>query len=459
MTARVTDSHLYGHLWGTPRMRAIFAEDARLQTWLDILTALAQAQADLGFIPTAAAEAIASHADVARLDIELIAEETRRTGHSMLGLIHGWQKVLPETAREHVYYGATVQDITDTWTAVVMQRAGAIVWRDLWALEDVLLGLAVRHRDTVMVGRTHGQAGAVVTFGWKAATWADEVRRHLVRLREARSRWLVGQLGGAVGTAAFFGSDALTLRERFCARLGLGSPRISWLTARDRIAEFGGTLSLVTGTLGRIGNELYALARTELGEVREPVDAAGVSSITMPHKRNPERSEHLVTLARLAPANAHVLLDGMIGEHERDGRSWKAEWVALPEICLLVGTALETAHRVLDGLEVDADRMGANVETQRRVLASERLLVEMTQRVGKHSAQAVLQDVLAAAQRGPEPFDLSLSRSVELRTHLGDDALRALLDAALDTGASGEMVDAVVAAARADRARESDQWL
>lgn len=458
MTARLTDSRLYGHLWGTSEVRAILAEDARLQSWLDIIAALARAQAELGLIPSAAADAIAAHADLTRLDLDLVTRETRRTGHSTLGLIHGLRAVLPPTAREHVYVGATVQDVTDTWTALAMRRMGGIVWRDLWRLEDLLIALATHHRDTVMAGRTHGQAGSVITFGWKVATWADEIRRHLERLRGGADRWLAGQLGGAVGTGAFFGPVAVELRERFCALLDLPAPRISWLTTRDRVADFGLTLALVTQTLGRIGNEIYALARSDVAELHEPVSADTVSSITMPHKRNPERSEHLVTLARLVSPQAHVLVEGMIGEHERDGRSWKAEWVALPEICLLTATALELAGDVLRGLEVDADRMATTVEANRGDLASERLLAALTPHTGKHTAQALLQDVLAHSREQHVAVDQTLLATADVRAHLDDAAVRAAFDAAPDTGAAGAMVDAVAAHARAARARESERW-
>lgn len=458
MSARLTDSQMYSHLWSTRETRAIFAEDARLQCWIDILTALAQAQAELGYIPADAADAIRAHARVERLDLKAVAHETRRTGHSTLGLIRVLRDTLPEVAREHVYYGATVQDVTDTWTALTIKQVGAIAWRDLRALEHRMLELAVAHRDTVMAGRTHGQVGAPVTFGWKVASWADEVRRHLDRLRSGADRWLVGQLGGAVGTGAFFGARALELRRRFCALLGLGDPGISWLAARDRVAEFGVTLALIAGTLARMGNEIYALARTEIGEVREAANPVAVSSITMPHKRNPERAEHLVTLARLVQAQAHVLLDGAVHEHERDGRAWKAEWVALPEICLLTGTALMLARDLLDDLEVDVARMAHNVATHHDQLASERLLAALTGKTGKHQAQSILQEALAVARAGDAPAAESLSHNAAVRAHLSDDDLHAALTAAPDTGAAGDMVDIVVARARAARSTESAWW-
>ncbi len=455
--SRLTDSAQFAHLWGTPEMAQVFDERARLQSWLDIIAALASAQAKLGIIPTQAAEQIAEHAQAERLDLAYVAEQTRATSHSMLGLIRGLQQVLPESAREQVYSGATVQDVTDTWFALVIREVGSMVWRDLRAIEESLLHLAQEHRDTVMVGRTHGQPGAPITFGFKAASWADEVRRHLDRLREGRPRWLVAQLGGAVGVLGFFEPQGPALRAQFCAELGLGDPGISWLTSRDRIAEFGGVLSMVCGTLARIGNEVYELQRPEIGELSEPPSPGAVGSITMPHKRNPEGSEHLDTLARLVRANAAVLVEGMVVAHERDGRGWKAEWSALPEVCLLAGVALQLARRLVSGLVVDAEQMSANLSRHGDHLVSERLLSALTPRLGKHAAQQLMHDALRAD---------------------GDDersGLRGVVDAVVATGvatrqeceawasgwsvgAAGQMVDTVVARAHAARVGEPHEW-
>ena len=200
---RITDSPFYQHLWGTAEAREVLGDDGRLRGWLEVIVALARAQAATGVIPDRAARLIAEHARPGRLDLAYAAEQTRQTSHSMLGLIRALQEALPEEAREYVYVGATVQDVTDTWTALALRRIGAIVWRDLRRIEEQLLELAAAHRSTVMAGRTHGQPGSPVTFGWKAASWADEVRRHLDRLRQGAPRWLVGQLGGGVGSLVF----------------------------------------------------------------------------------------------------------------------------------------------------------------------------------------------------------------------------------------------------------------
>jgi adenylosuccinate lyase len=244
-----------------------------------------------------------------------------------------------------------------------MRTVGGIAWRDLRAIEATLIELATRHRDTLIAGRTHGQPGAPTTFGWKVASWADETRRHLDRLSEGSRRWLVAQLGGGLGTLVDFGEQRLAVRARFAADLGLGDPGISWLSSRDRIAEFGSVRTMVTGTLARIGGEVYELQRPEIGELGEPRPAGVVGSITMHHKRNPEGSEHLDTLARLTRASCGVLMESLVSAHERDGRAWKAEWVALPEVCLLTGAALSIGRDLLDGLEVNVERMAANVGT------------------------------------------------------------------------------------------------
>ena len=422
-SAHPADSAIFGHLWSTPEASALFSDEGRTQAWLQILAALAQAQAGAGLVPPAAAQTIRAHADVGLIDLGLVAERTRATGHSTMGLIEALRSVLPEHAREWVYYGATVQDLSDTWFALVFRTVGDIAERDVTRMRDRALELAGQYRDTPMCGRTHGQPGLPITFGFKAAVWAAELDRHLERLRQGRARWEVVQLGGALGTMEFWGDRALDLLERFAGELGLGVPLLPWITARDGVAEFVWLLAAISATAGKIGNEVYQLQRPEIGELRESFTPGTVGSITMPHKRNPEISEHLVTLSRVIRAQATVALDGMVAEHERDGRAWKAEWLVVPETSMAFAACAGSAARMLDGLRPDPERMLANIGSHRGYLLSEPVMRALADRIGKHSAH---DSVYAAAMRG-------IDKDQDFRTALrGDPGLDAIPDAELD---------------------------
>jgi adenylosuccinate lyase len=255
-----------------------------------------------------------------------------------------------------------------------------------------------------------------------------------------------------VGTLGFFTPQGAALRAEFCAELGLGDPGISWLSSRDRVAEFGAVLAMVSGTLARIGTEVYELQRPEIGELGEPTTTDTVGSITMPHKRNPEGSEHLDTLARLIRAQAQVLTEGMVAGHERDGRGWKAEWIALPEVCLLSGVSLAMARHLLSGLVVDRARMRANLERHGDRLASEQMLAGLTRRLGRDAAQRVMHDVLAPGSRDShEVFDALLAEGVAAEQDRETWTT-------WQVGEAGAMVDEVVARARQARGTEPDSW-
>jgi len=445
--AHLVDSVVYGHLWATPEAHALFDYRGRFQSYLEILASLAEAQAEVGLVPAEAATAIRAHAEAGLLDLDQVAAQTRATGHSTLGLIRCLTDVLPEHARQWVYYGATVQDLSDTWTSVAMRTVGDIVDRDLDRLQTAALTLAHEHRDTVMCGRTHGQPGLPITFGFKAAVWASELARHRDRLAQGRRRWEVVQLGGALGTMQFWGERALPLLDAFAERVGLAVPDICWLTARDRVAEFMSQLAMVTATLGKVGNEVYQLQRPEIGELSEPFEPGQVGSITMPHKRNPELSEHLGTLARVVRADASVAVEAMVHEHERDGRAWKSEWVVLPEACLLTAAALGLGCRLLEGLQVHPERMRANIDAQAGYVLSEPVLRLLTDRIGKHAAhQAVYDATMSGIERGVGLSD-ALAADESVAALLAEPDIARGLDPAAALGASGEFVDRVLAAA------------
>ena len=444
MSIHLSDSVVYGHLWATDEIRDILGERARFRAWLDILATLAEAQAEVGLVPESAAELIREHADTEEIDLDRIAEETKATGHSTLGLIRVLRATLPEPAREWVYYGATVQDLTDTWTSMVMRSVGDLLARDLARIEAAALELARAHRSTPMMGRTHAQPALPIPFGFKTAVWAAEIARHRRRLDSGRERWEVVQLGGALGTMEFWGDRALPLLEAFARRLGLRVPSIPWITSRDGPAEFTHLLAMAATTIAKIGNEIMELQRLELGEVREPFIKGTVGSITMPQKRNPELSEHLDTLARLVRADAGVVTEAMVQLHERDGRSWKAEWIAIPEACAMTLSATRYASVLVEGLEVDADRMMLNIEARQGFVFAEPVMRHLADRVGKHTAHDIVYD---AAMRGFEEgltFAEAVLGDPRAPGHLDRRRIAELADLDRVMGAGPQFVDRVV---------------
>ncbi len=434
MVGRLTEAPEYRHGWESPAVAALLDHEARRQAWLDILVALARAQASLGIIPAYAADDIAGHARADALDLDLLVERTRATSHSTLGLIEAFTRLVPERSRGFVYYGATVQDVTDTWSAMLMRDTARLVRADAVRARAACARLAADFRDTPMAGRTHGQPGTPITFGLKAATWADELDRTLERLDQGSVRWSCAQLAGSTGGLAFFGDDGPALRSAFADLLGLGDPGISWTSTRDRVAEFGTTMTLLTGCLARVGDEVYELARPEIAELAEPAVAGAVGSITMPHKRNPEFSEHLSTLARLVRAASGVLAEGLVSAHERDGRAWKAEWSALPDVALFSGRSAALAATLLEGLVPDPAAMARHLGPG---AASEAVLVGLSERLGKHRAQSLLQHVLAG--RGPDDAVDEIAAAADVTA----DDVRAWMASPVP-GSPGAMVDHVL---------------
>lgn len=400
MSVHPIDSRIFGPGWGRDELRVLFEDEGRTRGWCEVLAVLAEEEGALGIIPAEASAEIAGVLRDGLPDLDEVRRGAAATGHSLLGLIRAQARRCGGDAGEWISYGATVQDVTDTWYARSLLAVADLAERDLSLLEADLAGLARAHRSTPMLGRTHGQAGLPITFGYKVAVWIDELRRHGQRLAELRPRLGVGQLAGGVGTLSGYGPRGLELQARVMARLGLDAPVVSWTSARDRFAEFVLWLALATATLDKIGHEIYNLQRSEIGELAEPAIPNGVGSITMPQKRNPERSEHLGTLARLVRRDADLMLEAMVGDHERDGRSWKTEWAAIPEACVAGGAALLIARELVAGLEVHSTTMLRNLEAWHEQTAGEAVMLALAGLTGKQTAHERVHAALARARDG-----------------------------------------------------------
>jgi adenylosuccinate lyase len=452
MPTHLSDSLIYRNSWGTEEARAIFDDVPRTRAWLEILAALAEAQAEIGLIPAEAGRAVAEACRSLPLDAAFF-DEVRQgfeaTNHSTLGLIRAVQRRCPGDSGEWVYYGATVQDLTDTWTMQALNQVWAIVERDVRETYAGLIRLAQAHRDTVMPGRTHNQIGLPITFGFKAAVWAAEYRRHLERLDEVKPRLGVGQLAGGVGSLSSLGPRGLELQASFLRRLGLRPPEITWTTARDVLVEWFQALTLLSGTADKIGQEVYNLQRPEIGEVSEGFVAGTVGSITMPHKRNPEVAEHLGTLARVIRHNAALVAESQAHDHERDGRAWKVEWAVLAETCLAAAKLTSLTRALIANLVVHPERMLANLEATRGFVLSEAVMLALAEKVGKQTAHRLVYETAMQAHEAGRPLKDALLDNPAVTVHLPAAELEALFDYRRQAGLCREMVDRVVAAAAA----------
>ena len=447
MATQITDSLIYRNSWGTQETRAIFDDVPRTRAWLQILAVLAEAQAEVGLIPAEAAQQVAETCRAVELDAEFF-EEVRAgfeaTNHSTMGLIRAVQRRCPGDSGEWFYYGTTVQDVTDTWTMQAVGQVWEILTRDLSALEAALLRQAQTHRDTVMPGRTHGQQGLPITFGFKLAIWAREIARHRQRLLDLQPRIGVGQLAGGVGSLSSYGAAGTRLQQVFFVRLGLRSPDIVWNTARDVLIEWSQVLTLITGSGDKFGQEIYNLQRPEIGEVSEGFAAGTVGSITMPHKRNPEISEHLGTLARVVRHNSALMAESQAHDHERDGRSWKAEWAALPQTCMAAAKSVALTHEMIANLQVHAKRMWANLEATQGFVLSEAVMLALAKRVGKQTAHTLVYEAAMQAHEAQQSLQAAVLENAAIMAHLSPNEVEEMFDYRQATGLCGEFVDRVV---------------
>jgi adenylosuccinate lyase len=412
--AHVVDSSFFGHRYSTTASRAAFCDVCRVQRWLDVEAALATAQAELGMIPTAAAEQIAACARSELLNLDLVREQTKATGHSLVGLLRAFQAVCPGTTGEFIHYGATTQDIQDTAQALEMRDVLDTLDDTLDSIVAELTGLARDHASSPALGRTHAQPALPFTFGLKIAGWLDELLRHRERIDAMRTRVLSAQLFGGVGTLAGFGPSGPALVGRFAELLGLSAPTVCWHVARDRVAEYVTVLSMVAASMARIADELRVLSRPEFGEVVLGWKYGTVGSSTMPSKRNPELCEQISVMATLAAAQVGPVMAAMRPDHERDSRALRLEWACVADVshyCLAAG---EMVDELLGSIEVDESRLMTNLAEVSEQVITERLMLVLGQRLGKQTAHERVYELSQRARSTGE----SLRRLVEIDPNL-----------------------------------------
>lgn len=385
--------------YSLPEMAAIWSTTHKADKWLQVELLACEGWAREGVIPQDAIEKIRQ----ARYNAQRMQEIEQETHHDVISFLRSIQEQLGPEGR-FIHLGLTSSDVLDTGLAVQIKEAGQLLAESLAKLVDAVAQVAIEHKYTLMTGRTHGIHAEPITFGLKLALWVDELRRHGQRLAAALEQVAVGKISGAVGTHATIPPQ---IEEFVCAQLGLGvAPISSQIVQRDRHAHFLTTLALIGSSLEKMAQEIRHLQRTELSEAFEPFGSGQQGSSAMPHKRNPELCERICGLARVLRGFATTAMENVALWHERDISHSSAERIIIPDSCTLLHYMLHIFTQVMSGLQVDRERMLANLNMTGGLVFSQRILLALIDKgVGRQEAYKMVQSnakkVWSMASQGP----------------------------------------------------------
>lgn len=440
-------TYLLGHLFTTEEMRAIFSDQRRIQATLDFEAALGRALARVGVIPKAVAAKIESKCDAKLFSMETLAQEAALAGNLAIPMVKQLTALVTkadEKAGGFVHWGATSQDAIDTGTVLQLRDALDLMDHALVKLCDAIARICETHKSTLLAGRTWLQQGPPVTLGLKAAGWLAAVERHRERIREIRTRVLVLQFGGAVGTLAVLGDRGPAVAAALAEELKLALPNLPWHAHRDRFAEVATTMGLLVGSLGKIARDISLMAQTEVGEVAEPAAPGRGGSSTMPQKRNPVGSAVVLAAAIRVPALVSVMLTSMVQEHERGLGGWHAEWETLPEICTLSAGALAHLTQVLRGLEINSSKMDSNLEITHGLILAEAVAVALGEKIGRMPAHRIVEKASRRAAEHSQTFLDVLMQDAEVQKYFSAEDIKRLLEPRNYTGSAEAMVEKVL---------------
>jgi 3-carboxy-cis,cis-muconate cycloisomerase len=442
----VPQDALFGELYGTAAMRELFSPRHRVAAMLRFEVALARAEASCGVIPQDAADAIAAAADPDRIDLAALAAAAQNVGYPVVPLTKQLAALAGEGGR-YVHCGATTQDVLDTATVLQLRDAVALLEADLRAIVAALAERARRHRDDVMVGRTHLQHALPVTFGYVCAVWLAPLLPGLDRLHSATSRALTVQFGGAVGTLASLGPRGRDVTLALADTLQLAAPNAPWHVDRSRLVDLAATIASLCGSLATIATDVMLLMQTEVAEVFEPHAPGRGGSSAMPHKRNPIACEYILATTRGVHALLPALFAAMPSDYQRSTGPWQTEEIALPQLLVLASATFAQARALSEGMTVDTDRMRRNLDFTGGLLLSEAVAMALADTIGAGPAHTAVEHAATRTIDEHIPFLDALASDEAITAHLDRTALQRLLDPARYVGESGAVVDRITALA------------
>ena len=430
--------------YGTAEMKHVWSQENRLARIMQIEAALAKAEADVGLIPREAAEIIEE--SISSVRSERVNEIEEEIHHDMMAVVLAVSEQCREDAGKWVHFGATSNDILDTATGLQIKDAIEILEEKVRALLKVLLNQAEAHRQLVCCGRTHGQIGVPTTYGLRFGIWASEISRQLERLHELKPRATVGQMTGAVGTQAAFGKAGIDIQKRTMDYLGIGAVDVSnQIIQRDRHAEFVMWMANVVTTLDKIGVEIRTLQRSEIAELEESFGKKQVGSSTMPHKRNPIKSEQICGLARIVRSMVEPeLLNNTLWD-ERDLTNSSCERVVFPEACVLTDHIIKLGIGVLENLVFYPENIRRNLELLRGLNMGEAVMIELAKRgVGRQEAHELVRESAMKAHDTGMHFKDVLLENPEVAGYLSAGDVEDLVNPDRYIGTAVEQVEVLV---------------
>ncbi len=453
-------SQLMTPLYASAAMRAIMSDRARLQRMLDFEAALARAEAALGVI---ARDRRRHHRRGLRrqplYDIGALIEAQAPSGNIAIAVVQALTKAVAardQEAAHTVHWGATSQDVIDTALVLELRAAIDALLADLDAAVKGFTALAGRHRRTLSVARTLMQHALPMPFGLKLAGYAAALARSRERLIRLRREALVLQFGGAAGTLAVLGEHGFAVSERLAAVLNLTLPDAPWHSHRDRLAEIAACFGILTGTCGKIARDVSLMMQTEVGEAFEPAAPGRGTSSTLPHKRNPVGAAAALSAATIAPNLVATLIAAQVQEHERAVGGWHTDWMTFPALALVTSGALSAVVEIAEGLEVDVERLRANLEMTGGQIMAEAVAFALAEKIGRTEAHALVRLLSLQASQEKRPFKEVLLKDLQMKTFLSGIEIERLFIPLTYQGSAQTFIDRLVVSSQLRTPRRPD---
>jgi 3-carboxy-cis,cis-muconate cycloisomerase len=445
-------SPLLAPMLSSAAMRAVCDDRAYLQHMLDFEAALARAEAAIGIVPAASAEAIARACTSDSFDLAALAEAATRSGNLAIPLVKALtaevakagNKADKEAAR-YVHWGATSQDVIDTATMLTLRAGIDALLLDIDRAIAGFARLAEQHRNTAVVARTWLQHALPMPFGLKLAEYATALHRSRGRLSHLKLHGLALQFGGAAGTLAALGDQGWKVAEKLSEILQLPLPDAPWHAHRDRVAEAASVLAIIAGTCGKIARDVQLMMQTDVAEAFEPLGEGRGGSSTMPHKRNPVAAASALAAATMAPNLAATIFAAQVGDHERSAGPWHAEWPTLPSLLLVTSGGLAAIVDIAEGLEVDAARMRTNLDATGGLIMAEAVTFALAEKVGKQEAHHLVEAASKKAVAEKKAFRAVLENDPKITAHLDATRIAQLLEPMAYQGVSQTLIDRLLA--------------